>query len=79
MVYAIRFSGGQVYQKLFYNKKTKKGFTLIELMVVIAVIGVFALMGLLFYLGQQVKAEVNVDMVQFTIQAEEFTMKQDQT
>ena len=34
----------------------KYGFTLIELMVVIAIIGVFALLGLRFYTGQQQKA-----------------------
>lgn len=34
----------------------KYGFTLIELMVIIAIIGVFALLGLRFYTGQQQKA-----------------------
>ena len=37
--------------------KNKKGFTLIELMVVSAIIGVLALMGLRLYLTQQEKAK----------------------
>ena len=37
--------------------KTKKGFTLIELMVVVAVIGLLSLLGLRLYTGQQEKAK----------------------
>jgi len=55
--------------------KNKKGFTLIELVVVIAIIGVLALMGLRLYLGQQEKAKnaivkANAGTVQTLIQAE---------
>jgi len=55
--------------------KNKKGFTLIELVVVMSIIGVLALMGLRFYLTQQDKAKnaivkANAGTVQTLIQAE---------
>jgi prepilin-type N-terminal cleavage/methylation domain-containing protein len=37
--------------------KTKNGFTIIELMVVVAIIGIISLIGLRLYLGQQEKAK----------------------
>jgi prepilin-type N-terminal cleavage/methylation domain-containing protein len=55
--------------------RNTKGFTLIELLVVISIIGILALMGLRFYLGQQEKAKnaivkANAGTVQTLIQAE---------
>ena len=42
---------------MYSFRKSKKGFTLIELMVVVAIIGVLALLGLRVYIGQQNKAK----------------------
>jgi len=55
--------------------RSKKGFTLIELMVVVAIIGVLALLGLRLYTGQQQKAKnaivkANAGTIQTLIQAE---------
>ena len=55
--------------------KNKKGFSLIELMIVVVIIGALALMGLRFYLTQQEKAKnaivkANAGTIQTLIQAE---------
>ena len=41
-------------------RKSKKGFTLIELMVVVAIIGILALLGLRVYIGQMNKSKNSI-------------------
>ena len=60
---------------MYSFRKSKKGFTLIELMVVVAIIAVLALLGLRMYTTQQDKAKealvkANAGSTQVTIQTE---------
>ena len=60
---------------MLFLRKSRKGFTLIELMVVVAIIGVLALLGLRMYATQQDKAKeaivkANAGSVQVQIQTE---------
>lgn len=60
---------------MYSFRKSKKGFTLIELMVVVVIIGVLALLGLRLYLTQIEKSnnaliKANAGTVQTTIQAD---------
>ncbi len=45
---------------MYSFRKSKKGFTLIELMVVVAIIGVLALLGLRLFLLQQIRAKNSI-------------------
>ena len=42
---------------MMWLRKSKKGFTLVELMVVVAIIGILALLGLRLFLLQQIRAK----------------------
>ncbi len=60
---------------MYSLRKSKKGFTLIELMVVVAIIAVLALLGLRLYSTQQIKAKealvkANAGTIQVAIQTE---------
>ena len=60
---------------MYSFRKSKKGFTLIELMVVVVIIGILALLGLRLYLTQIAKSDdalikANAGTVQTTIQAD---------
>ena len=60
---------------MYSFRKSKKGFTLIELMVVVVIIGILALLGLRLYLTQIAKSnnalvKANAGTVQTTIQGD---------
>ena len=45
---------------MMWLRKSKKGFTLVELMVVVAIIGILALLGLRLFLMQQIRAKNSI-------------------
>ena len=60
---------------MYSFRKSKKGFTLIELMIVVVIIGILALLGLRLYLTQIAKSndsliKANAGTVQTTIQSD---------